>query len=323
MLHLTNGDCAVQALSRAGIAPEDILPWRDVLHEGPVPARLTLEELSAVRAQFLAQAGSGDFDDVRASFYERDVRMAGSQAEDEVVCWFESDLYDQLQLLQCLDWYADRSHRPARLTLVQADRGPDGGFDALGALEPWRVHALLQGRVEVSSGQLDTAVRAWAAFRAAAPLSLERLWRAGELASLPCLADAVVRLFEELPWADTGLSRSERTALECLASQPSTGAALFRAVRAREPRPFLGDAWFWRALEALATGGQPLIARQLSVAARGIEAAVLSLTPVGRAVLEGRLVWAPEIERWSGGTRIWRHGSVWRWDGARQCVIQG
>jgi hypothetical protein len=323
VLHLTNGDCAAQALSRAGIAPEDILPWRDVLHEGPVPAGLTLEELSAVRAQFLAQAGSGDHDAIRTSFYERDVRMAGSQAEDEVVCWFESDLYDQLQLLQCLDWYADASHRPARLTLVQADRGPDGGFEALGALEPSRAQVLLQGRAEVSAGQLETAVHAWAAFRAAAPLGLERLWRAGELASLPCLADAVKRLFEELPWTDTGLSRSERTALECLAAQPSTGAALFRAVRAKEPRPFLGDVWFWRALDSLATGAQPLIARQLSVAERGIEAAVLSLTPAGRAVLEGRLSWAPEMERWLGGTRLWRRDSVWLWDGARQCVIQG
>jgi len=323
VLHLTDGDCAAQALSRAGIAPEDVLPWRDVLHEGPVPAGLTLEELSAVRARFLAQAGFGDHDDIRTSFYERDVRMAGSQAEDEVVCWFESDLYDQLQLLQCLDWYADRSHRPARLTLVQADRDPEGGFEALGAIEAARVHALLQARVEVSDDQLDTAVRAWAAFRADSPLPLERLWRTGELAGLPFLGDAVLRLFEEYPWSDSGLSRSERAALECLAAQPSTGAALFRAVRSRELRPFLGDSGFWRTLEALATGAQPLIARQLCVAARGIEAAVLCLTASGRAVLEGRSLWACDMERWSGGTRLRHRDSVWRWDGAQRCVIQG
>jgi len=324
VLHLTNGDCAAQALSRAGIAPEDVLPWRDVLHEGPVPAELALEALSAVRARFLSQSGFGDHDEIRTSFYERDVRMAGSQAEDEVVCWFESDLYDQLQLLQCLDWYADGSHRPARLTLVQADRDPEGGFEALGAIEPARVHALLQGRMEVTVDQLDTAVRAWAAFRADSPLPLERLWRAGELADLPFLGDAVLRLFEEYPWIDSGLSRSERAALGCLAAQPYTGAAVFRAIQAQERRPFLGDTGFFRALEVLATGARPLIARQLCVAGQGIEAAVLCLTECGRAVLDGQLVWAGgDTERWSGGTSLRRRDSVWRWDGAQRCMIQG
>src|SRR5581483_6756833 len=115
MLHITNGDAAAGALARAGFAHADILPWRDVLHEGPVPEGLRLDELSSVRAQFLADCGFGDYDSVRESFAERDFRLAGAQAEDEVVMWFESDLYDQLQLMQLLDWFADAAHRPSRL----------------------------------------------------------------------------------------------------------------------------------------------------------------------------------------------------------------
>lgn len=37
----------------AGLAGE-VLPWRDVLHEGPVPAGLSDAELGAARARFLA-----------------------------------------------------------------------------------------------------------------------------------------------------------------------------------------------------------------------------------------------------------------------------
>ena len=55
MLHLTNGDCAVAVISQA--VSGAFLPWRDVLHEGPVRAGLSLEQLSAERARFIAEAG--------------------------------------------------------------------------------------------------------------------------------------------------------------------------------------------------------------------------------------------------------------------------
>jgi len=64
VLHLTNGDCAVPALRAAGVDGE-ILPWREVLHDGPVPA-LGPEELRAVRERFL-----GD----EARLRERDERL--------------------------------------------------------------------------------------------------------------------------------------------------------------------------------------------------------------------------------------------------------
>jgi len=321
MLHITNGDCAVAALARAGIAPGDILAWRDVLHAGPVPGGLPLEELSSVRARFLSADGFGDYDEIRGQFYERDVRIAGSQAEDEVVCWFESDLYDQLQLLQILDWYAERSHRPLRLSLIQLDLLPDDTFEAASAMTPDRVAELMSVRRTLEPEQLAVAQRAWAAYRAPTPRELEGLWRAGELQTMPCLPGAVHRLLEELPWLDTGLSRSDRSALECLAAQPLSASALFAAVRAREPRPFLGDVWLWRALEALEAGVRPLVSRQLSVPGAGIERSVLALTPAGHALLAGQAQPIEPVERWWGGTRMTPLGTIWRWDGARECLV--
>lgn len=53
MLNITNGDAAVPPLRAAGVEG-DVLPWRDVLHEGPVPTGLDEAELGAVRARFLA-----------------------------------------------------------------------------------------------------------------------------------------------------------------------------------------------------------------------------------------------------------------------------
>ena len=36
ILNITNGDCAVDIMKKAGING-DFIPWRDVLYDGPVP----------------------------------------------------------------------------------------------------------------------------------------------------------------------------------------------------------------------------------------------------------------------------------------------
>src|SRR5215212_9469722 len=74
MLHVTNGDHAVGVIRAAG-ASGDILPWRDVLHEGPVVSALPLESLSRERAAFIAAAGWAPLAEVEKQFAERDARL--------------------------------------------------------------------------------------------------------------------------------------------------------------------------------------------------------------------------------------------------------
>ena len=128
MLIITNGSSAVAAMERAGIVGEK-LPWEDVLHDGPIPAGLDLEALSTVRARFIADRGWGAFDEMRSDFRRRDGRLRASHDDDEVVLWFEHDLYDQLQLLQLLDWFGAPVRRPQRLSahLSRALREPPLG----------------------------------------------------------------------------------------------------------------------------------------------------------------------------------------------------
>src|SRR3954452_10644840 len=101
VLHITNGDSTVATMRQAGIGG-DIVPWRDVLHEGPVPP-LPPAELLAVRAEYLARRGLADADDIERILRARDERLgAALGATEPVVLWFEHDLYDQLQLIQIL-----------------------------------------------------------------------------------------------------------------------------------------------------------------------------------------------------------------------------
>jgi len=162
LLHITNGDSAVAVLARA--VEGDFLPWRDVLHEGPVHAGLPLDVLSHPRAAFIASAGWGSFTEVSRQFAERDAALCDAGRHDEVVLWFEHDLYDQLQLIQLLDWFAAHPH--PRLSLVCES-------EYLGSMTPARAADLFGQRRPVSGAQLRAGAAAWVVFGSPRPQEID------------------------------------------------------------------------------------------------------------------------------------------------------
>src|SRR6267378_3003024 len=112
MLHVTNGSSV--SLAATGLGGE-VLTWLDVLHEGPVPAGISDDELRRVRGLFLDSEWPG-YASAAADLARRDQTLA---AHDEVVLWFEHDLFDQLQLIQILDRLR---HSRARLSMICTER---------------------------------------------------------------------------------------------------------------------------------------------------------------------------------------------------------
>jgi len=329
MLHITSGDIMVGVLKAAGM-PGTYLAWRDILHDGPVPAGLSLPELSRVRVEFIASCGWGKPEDIQRQFQTRDATVNASVNEDEVVLWFESDLHDQLQLCQVLAWYNDQPSKPQRLSMIGVEKDADGVLRGLSQQKADGIASLFAARVPVSAAQLTLAGRAWAAFRAADPLALDVLRREGAEA-LPHLAPAIERLLQELPSTANGLSRTEQAALAGVAEGARAPAEIFVAVHTREERAFMGDWSFWRVLARLASGTKPMLELASGArprfppevpAAASFGAQRFRLTPSGREVLAGKLdaVNTNGIDRWLGGTHLWKGGKLWRRNGATGAV---
>ena len=279
MLHLTNGDSVVPELRAAG-AEGEILPWREVLHDGPVPA-LDADELRAVRARFL-----GDEDGL---LERRDERLrAAAAAGEPLMLWFEADLYDLLLLIQILERLPPGA--PARMVLVGQD-----AWRSVSGIDPDELRSLGAEAATATPEQLALGSEAWKAFTSTTPDTLEPL--AAGTPALPAIGLALRRLLEELPWAGTGLSRTERQLLEPLANGALTREEAFVAAGRAEERPYLGDTSAWATLDRLA----PLLDDH------GVNARA-------RAVLAGREEWEPSEERWIGGTRLPPGRSPWHWD---------
>lgn len=291
MLHITNGDAARYVLDK--LVRGEILPWRDVLHEGPVDAALTLEELSRVRAAFIASAGWGPAHEVQRQFAERDATLKRCGAHEEVVLWFEHDLFDQLQLIQLLDWF--NTHPHAALSLVCE-------AEYLGALRPERAVALFAARRRVSPRQLAQGSAAWRAFGSPGPQALSL----APQSELPFLAAALRRLLEEYPWTSDGLSRLERQVLVALSHGALDLRTLYRRAHREQEKPvWLGDTVFAWHLARLA-GDLFVVERDGN----------WQLTQTAERVLGGKAdAWSqPRAPRWVGGFEV-VNGSL-RWDAA-------
>ncbi|MEW5927633.1 MAG: DUF1835 domain-containing protein [Gemmatimonadota bacterium] len=323
-LHVTSGDAAAEPLRRAGLGG-GVLPWRDVLHEGPVPAGLAPAELNRERARFLADHAPAELDEVLRGLEARDRALAeAADSGGEVVLWFEHDLYDQLQLLQVLDRLADLGAAPECVSLVCIGGFPGvEPFHGLGQLTPEQLAGLWPRREPVTAAQRELARAAWAAFRAPDPREIERVL-AGGTAALPFLRGALLRHLEQFPAVGDGLARTERQVLEAVAAGATTPGEIFFADQAREEAVFMGDTTLWSYVRGLSEGPEPLLrvagGGPFRLPARdgrdaGFREQRLEPTERGRAVLRGeadRLA-GVEVDRWLGGVHL-RGAARWRWD---------
>lgn len=319
-LIVTNGDSAASLLREAGLV-EEILPWRDILHEGPVPATGDLESLSAIRATFLAHAFAQPLEIVRRDFEQRDRSLVKHAERVEITLWFEHDLYDQLQLLQLLDFFHRRAPS-ASLFLVQAD-------DYLGQETPTSIRRFEGDKTAVSDEQMALAARLFTAFRQATPTALAAFLD-HDLSPLPYMQPALRRLFQDLPSAQNGLSLTQRRALGLAAQEKLPMKRLFGAAQQQEEAVFLGDWSYWRCLDELAFNTSPLIRGlpdRFNTSAADDERkryldAVPVLTDTGHAVLAGDADHAKlnRIDRWLGGTHV-TGNSLWRWDHGADCLV--
>lgn len=313
-LVITNGDHAADLLVEAGRG-DTVLAWRDVLHEGPL-ADLPLGELTSLRVRWLAQRFGLDRETIAEDFAERDEELRRHLEYDRIELWFEHDLFDQLQLVQLLNFFSGQK-RPDRVCLVQAD-------SFLGAERPQTILRFAERERPITSDDLDTAAPAWRALCAASPAATEDVIR-GPGDTLPYLKPALIRFLEELPDSRNGLSRTEEAALSAIARGIQTPTDIFREVLGHEEAAFMGDWSFFHLLETLANCEAPLISGLLPSGddfSESFRNSRIMLTSAGTRVLaqECDHVSLSGIDRWWAGTHL-NGRFTWRYDRATRTLI--
>jgi hypothetical protein len=275
----------------------------------------SLSALSDIRAQALASFGSGDYEELRAGFASRDRTLQDFRKHQDVVLWFEHDLYDQLQLLQLLDWFEDQDLDGINLDLLQIDSYPGvRPFYGLGQLSGPQLARLFPMRKRVTQTQRGIAKETWQAFRAGDPSDLLAISQQN-LSEMPFLASALLRFLEEYPWTTDGLSRTERQVLQAAGAGKRKKQDIYMESSKQEVVPW-GDLSVYLRMAWLAAGALPAL-----VEAPKNE---FSITDAGRQLLDGKADWIKlqgGVDRWLGGVHLTGEQANWRWDPENKSLI--
>ena len=325
-----NGDCSRGVLRQSDV-PGDTTVWADVLYDGPVPD-VPPDELRRIRGGYVGadEAGAGlSEEEARETLGDWDAALARYGEYDEVVFWFEHDLFDQLILIRHLHWLSTIAPGATRFSLICVGEFPGiPGFAGLGELNPAQLATLFPSRQPITDDQIRLGTRAWNLFRAPEPEGLLAFASNGSTPALPFLAGALRRYFEDFPSSGNGLSRSEAQILRVAGDGDLSPARIFAATSEMEERIFMGDLTFWGIMQGLASAPHPLItiepqqsadfARSELLRGTRLTQGRVRLTPTGEDVLANRAdhIELNGIDKWMGGVylRTERH---WRWDGAR------
>jgi hypothetical protein len=312
LLHITNGDSVLSTFRQVRF-PGRYLAWKDALHDGPVPQTESLADLSDIRARALAGFGWSTYETLRADFAQRDRTLEDFRKFEEVVLWFEHDLYDQLQLIQLLDWFSRQEMGKIRLSIVQINSHAGiKDFQGLGQLSGSQLARLFPLRRTVLPEQLAIGADAWAAFRSTTPEALVEFLQVNH-PEMPFLHDALIRHCQEYPWTSDGLSRTQRQILQAVKAGAGTKKEIYFAERKQEIA-FWGDGSVYLRLDALTVPPEPLL---------GIAGDRYELTSSGQSLLEGKgdyIAMRRGIDAWLGGVHLSGANAEWRWNEMQQTL---
>ncbi len=326
MLHIHNGDSTAGTARKADL-PGEHLVWREVLACGPTPSGVPDDDFWQLRARHLSDAYALRVEDSAKDLREQQEALAQFVDHEEVVLWFEHDLFCQLHLIYLLNWFAQRELGKTKLSLICIDNFPGiEDFRGLGQLNEAQLASLFPQRRAISSAQLNLGSKAWQAYSSSDPSQIENLL-AEDTAPLPFLKSALFKHLERFPSLNNGLGRVENSALELIAAGNNEFKKLFPAFGKCEPTYGFGDAQVVLELKRLGKGPHPLLTmKNLSpIDSDKFLSASFQITDHGKAVLNGDedFVRLNGIDMWLGGVHLQGNEAAWRWDEDRSKLIDG
>ena len=325
MLHIHNGDCSANVAKQSTI-PGEHFAWREALIDGPAPANVSEAEWRKVRASHLREFYGVDPNESENGLRLQEDKLASYSEHDEVVLWFEHDLFCQINLLYLLDWFSQRELGKTRLSLIFVGEYPGlPNFRGLGELTPEQMASLFPARREILPAQFELATAAWAAYRSPDPTGIERLLEI-DFAPMPFLKQALRLHLERFPFVRNGLGRIQNKGLEFIETGLHKFTEIFPRFADAERSYGLGDSQFWIAMNQMVHAREPLLKTTDQSSANGgispeeMRQVEFEMTATGAYVLNGDadFININGLDTWLGGVHLRGKSDIWRWDDQRQ-----
>lgn len=250
LLHITNGDnftSKLQSLHLKG----DIITWREMLCEGKTLCAVGSESFWKTRFEFLNK----NYKVSKSWFVEKTLKeyrsLCNHKQQDQIVLWFEYDLFCQINMLAVLSWL--KTHRRhAEISLVCSGKEDESDkLYGLNELSDEKLLDLYENRTILSQDDIEFADYVWQLYCSDNPIRLENLIAHNNF-QFQYLSEALRAHLKRFPTIKNGLNEMENRILDTAASQkPESRAILLNQVLANQGYYGFGDTQYNRMISSL------------------------------------------------------------------------
>jgi RNA polymerase sigma factor (sigma-70 family) len=329
VLHIVNGDSVAEKL-RQGIVQGDVLVWREVYPHGPVFLDPAVEENRSVRARYLEQTMGIPRNEYMQISEIQEKTLADFHQYEEIILWFEHDLFDQTMLCCLLNWFSGRSLSRTKLSLLCIGEYPGIElFRGLGQLSLEQMETLSGTWQMIGAEELELGREFWQAYTSRDPEPLQRLLST-DTTALPFAQEAFRLHLSRFPSTFNGLGIVEQTTLEMIRAGILSPYELFDRVGNKLHALGMGDLEYWHVLRKMSDEPFPLLQipglskfpgfQQSSI---DLQDRKVAMTELGKSVMDGNEDWVGKkgIEEWYGGVHLQGNFPRWRWDSILQTIL--
>ena len=123
-LHITNGDSLTDRLKEMQLVEGEFLVWREMLCEGPTKHKLEKKDALDERRRFFQRYYRIDAEDYDKKFISELNKIERLKEFDEVVLWFEYDLFCQINMIAAISLLFRKGIKDIPVYLVCSGRIP-------------------------------------------------------------------------------------------------------------------------------------------------------------------------------------------------------
>ena len=211
-LHITNGDSTTNYLKKLRFSGE-FITWREMLCEGKTTTDVGSESFWKNRFDFLKtvyKVNKPTFIEFTLKEYRN---LCKKKEQNEIVLWFEPDLFCQINMLAVLSWIK-RYRQGYEISLVSdgtdAKSHKNAGFSLLSEEQ---INLLYKNRVSLSQDDIEYADYIWQLYCSDSPLRLETVYKFNPMSPFQHLESAIEAHLKRFPSIENGLNFVENNIL--------------------------------------------------------------------------------------------------------------
>lgn len=212
-LHITNGDDFSRNINELEL-PGEIIVWREMLCEGPTITILDSSEFLNLRKKFLSETYNISAEHYNKQFVEELNKLTVANGYDEVILWFEFDLFSHINMLAVISHLLE-NQKDIPVFLVCSKRlENEKEFAPLSQLPLKHLKNHYDARITLDREDLETAALMWQLYNGDNPQKL--ISQIKKKTNFEYLSSCIRAHIERFPNAVTGINSLERNVLKLI-----------------------------------------------------------------------------------------------------------